>query len=34
MVALPYRTGASVPYPFVPPSAEDLASAEAAANAA
>ena len=34
MVALPYRNGAAVPYPFVPPSAEAMASAEAAAKAA
>lgn len=34
LVALPYRGGRSVPYPFVPPAAEDLAEAEAKAKTA
>lgn len=33
-VALPYRNGNSVPYPFVPPSAEALAQAEKSVESA
>ncbi|MBM9594705.1 hotdog family protein [Roseitranquillus sediminis] len=33
-VALPYREGGPVPYPFVPPSADELAAGEARAEGA
>lgn len=34
LIALPFRNGSPVPYPFVPPTAEAMAAAEADANRA